>query len=234
MANPIRLEDAFEDCIARLANHATIDDCLALYPQYARELRPMLEAGLLIRRVRYTSAEVTEAQNRVRFRVAGAVNSAFGESRVHQRQTRSLLNIAALIVVFFAGAIAALLVFNRGTEVIPAGQITEEPLVAETLTPTHTETAIATYTPTPSLTLTLTPTHTATVTATHTPTPSLTLTRTLNPTAARPPATATIFVNPTQVPLPTSEETHEEDDSHEDDGDNSGHGGGSDDDGSDD
>jgi len=41
----IEIEDALEDCLARLDKGASLNDCLALYPQFAKELRGMLSAA---------------------------------------------------------------------------------------------------------------------------------------------------------------------------------------------
>lgn len=88
------LLNAFDDCVDRLAAGNTMDDCLRRYPQCASALRPMLEAGRLVHRTRFTPAEVTESQNRVRFRVAQAVNTR----RRHPRPV--LLRIAPLVASF--------------------------------------------------------------------------------------------------------------------------------------
>lgn len=69
----ITLENALNHCIDQLASGSSVEDCLRLYPQFAVELRPMLEAGLLARRAQYNALEVSAAQNRVRSHVVGAM-----------------------------------------------------------------------------------------------------------------------------------------------------------------
>lgn len=92
------LTDILNDCAARLSNGQTIDDCLRMYPQYAADLRPMLEVMLLVRRVSPTSFEVAQARDRVRFRVAEAA------AELRARRTlpglRLLPLVASFIVVF--------------------------------------------------------------------------------------------------------------------------------------
>jgi hypothetical protein len=46
-----RLVDAFEDCLGRLQAGASLEQVLSLYPQWERELRPMLLAAQAARRV---------------------------------------------------------------------------------------------------------------------------------------------------------------------------------------
>jgi LysM repeat protein len=65
MASPDLL-NAFNDCIDRLAEGQSVDDCLRDYPQFARDLRPMLETGRLVQRIRVTPLETVQAQARVR------------------------------------------------------------------------------------------------------------------------------------------------------------------------
>lgn len=61
--------EAFNDCVDRLARGEGIEDCLRAYPQFAAELAPMLEAGLLVRRAEITPDELQLSQERVRFRL---------------------------------------------------------------------------------------------------------------------------------------------------------------------
>ncbi|MBI5669398.1 MAG: LysM peptidoglycan-binding domain-containing protein [Chloroflexi bacterium] len=91
---------AFNDCIDRLAAGQSLDDCLRRYPQYARTLRPLLEAGLTVRRARVHPAEVSLAQARVRDRVALAARTLPAQRRAYP--LRALATLAAsLVIVFF-------------------------------------------------------------------------------------------------------------------------------------
>src|SRR5688572_32877079 len=98
----IDLINAFDDCIDRLANGQTVDDCLRRYPQMAASLRPMLETGLLARRALYSPQEVAQAQYRVHLRVAQAAvdNTPVSLSRRPAPARRWLSMVATLLVVF--------------------------------------------------------------------------------------------------------------------------------------
>lgn len=96
------LHDALNDCIDRLASGMTVEDCLRLYPQYAAELRLMLETGLLARRVQYHPLEVMQAQDRARARVVAAMT---GHQPVQQRRTGfgGFLRAAAVLALILLG-----------------------------------------------------------------------------------------------------------------------------------
>ncbi len=59
------LVTALDDCIHRLARGQRVEDCLGIYPDYADELAPMLEAGQLVQRAQSPQSEVESAQARV-------------------------------------------------------------------------------------------------------------------------------------------------------------------------
>jgi hypothetical protein len=96
------LHDALNDCIDRLASGMTVEECLRLYPQHAAELRPMLETGLLARRVQYHPFEVMQAQDRARARVVAAMT---GHQPVQQRRSAfgGFLRAAAVLVLILVG-----------------------------------------------------------------------------------------------------------------------------------
>ncbi len=222
--NNLRLEDAFDACMDRLTAGAALEECLRRYPQYADELRPMLTAALLIRRIGYTQADALAAQNRARFIVMGALESAFSVNAVRPTRRASgaalLMRVALFVGVFAVGVIVALLFLNReGQDIMPATEQTADVLITNTPTPTvtltitQTSTPTATATATPTLTMTHTPivtrTAAATATMTHTPTvtrtAAATATRTATPTTT---ATATWTLIPPSptvfIPAPTS------------------------------
>lgn len=66
MASDI-LVDILNDCVDRLAQGQTVDDCLRRYPQYASDLAPLLEAGRTAQRAQVSSAEIAQSQERVSF-----------------------------------------------------------------------------------------------------------------------------------------------------------------------
>jgi len=71
----IDLTNVFDDCVDRLARGQSLDDCLRRYPQYSSTLRPMLEAGLLVQRMRVHPTELVAAQTRVRNRYEDALRA---------------------------------------------------------------------------------------------------------------------------------------------------------------
>ncbi len=112
------LLNAFDDCINRLSAGQTVDDCLRAHPQYAPALRPMLEAGLTIRRIQVNPAEVNQAQARVRARVALAARAAPARTTYPLRSLAALA--AALLVVF--------LVISGGAVTLAQSSLPGDPL----------------------------------------------------------------------------------------------------------
>ncbi len=99
---------AFNDCLDRLAGGQSVDDCLRRYPQYARALRPMLEAGLAVRRARASTVETSEAQARVRQRVAQAARDVTARpTNLYPLRTFATLAASLLIIFFVASGGAA-------------------------------------------------------------------------------------------------------------------------------
>jgi uncharacterized membrane protein YgcG len=95
--------DILDDCITRLASGQTIDDCLLDYPERASDLRPMLEAGLLTRRISINPLEIRQAKDRVRFRL----ESRRRPSRNRQVWTASGVLLAALAIIFIGALLFA-------------------------------------------------------------------------------------------------------------------------------
>jgi hypothetical protein len=93
-----QLIEAFNDCVNRLANGESIEECLRRHPQHAVALRPMLEAGLLVRRAQISPVEVVQSQDRVRARITQEVQGL----RVRPRASygRYVALAASLLLVF--------------------------------------------------------------------------------------------------------------------------------------
>ncbi len=72
MANDI-LVDIFEQCVNRLAQGETDEDCARSYPRYANDIRVMLEATQILRRAQASDREVMQAQARVETRFEQAL-----------------------------------------------------------------------------------------------------------------------------------------------------------------
>jgi LysM repeat protein len=68
----VSIIEAFNDCLEAVAAGASVDEAVRRYPQFAAELRPMLEAGALVRRQLPPSGEVNYARERARARVEAA------------------------------------------------------------------------------------------------------------------------------------------------------------------
>ena len=115
----IRLESALNHCIDQLARGSSVEDCLRLYPQFASDLRPMLEAGLLARRAQYNALEVSAAQNRARSHVVAAM---MGQRAASSQRTASgvWLRLAAAFVLIF--------VFGLGLAGASVGSLPGDPL----------------------------------------------------------------------------------------------------------
>jgi uncharacterized membrane protein YgcG len=96
--------DALNDCIDRLSEGQSAQDCAQDYPQYTAELLPMLETRMMVRRIQPGALEIGQARDRVRFRM---------ESR--RRQRRPFFSLArvsggfavALIVIGIAAGLLA-------------------------------------------------------------------------------------------------------------------------------
>lgn len=233
------LLDAFENCVNRLRVGETLESMLRDYPYYAAILRPMLETAIQVKRAAPNSAEIAEAQARVRDRLAFRK----GTQRPRPFPVMRLAALAAVITL-----VAGLLVllgrnpdqggFAASTETIVAPSRTPESsptlglsaTLTPTLTMTLTPTGSATVTPSSTPTFSQTPSATFTATPTFTPTFTLTFTLTAAPTRTKTPLPA-----PTHTPQATEE--HEDDEGDDDSGkgdDNSGKGGSGDDGKSDD
>jgi len=100
-----KLEHALEDCLARLASgEARLEDCLALYPEHAGELRRLLMAVSQLERGRSVRAPAgykarTRAQLRVHMAAHPRGRSALGLSLVTLRLVIGLVGVAALFLV---------------------------------------------------------------------------------------------------------------------------------------
>ncbi len=99
------LSEILNDCIDRLAAGESVEDCLRRYPQYAAELHPMLETGLLARRAIYGPREVGPAHARVRERITHAIET---QRKVRHYPFRGLATLAASFLIVFAAIFVVL------------------------------------------------------------------------------------------------------------------------------
>lgn len=185
------LNEAFNDCIDRLNAGQNLDDCLARYPQWAAELRPLLLSGLGVQTAQAAPLEVAVARARQRARLARALERPAPVQR--RRVAWSPLALAASLVVILAFMIAG------GGVILSAIQNRPTPTLIVTLTPAPT----LTFTPTPTETETSTATQPSTVTQTATPSPSPTPTDALPTPAITPTPPAAVTSAPGVSPSAT-------------------------------
>lgn len=95
------LVNIFNECVDRLAAGQTIEDCLRQYPQHATQLRPMLEVGMLTRRVVPPTAEVMAAQVRVRQRIETLVQTMPPQRQPMRLFTQRVATLAASLILVF-------------------------------------------------------------------------------------------------------------------------------------
>lgn len=92
------LTTVLNECIDRLSQGETVEDCLRAYPQYAREIRPMLEAGLLTKRAAIAPLEIQIAQERARANFQRAIRTTPVRRAYPIRQ---VLALAAMLLIGF-------------------------------------------------------------------------------------------------------------------------------------
>ena len=101
-----RLVDVFEQCLERLARGQTIEDCLAAFPDEADQLRPLLYAGMTVRRAEVGIAEASSAQERARRRYEEALRQPRPARRIVPWPALATL-AAAFVLVFGVLAVVA-------------------------------------------------------------------------------------------------------------------------------
>lgn len=140
MAINDQLVDAFNDCIDRLNRGDSIDNILSDYPDLATQLRPMLVAGLVVKKARYPLTDVSTAQENISPEIQGAINATFGGNL-----STSWLGLI-LIVLLIGSIIGGILTFNRDDN---ASQLASTPTMLQE-SPTAIDTATATMTALPT------------------------------------------------------------------------------------
>lgn len=205
------LPEIFNDCVNRLAVGWSVDECLAEYPAYTDQLRPMLEAGWQVRFMRAPQPELYEDQDIVWQRLVGEETYALPLPPSRNRRGYRVLGqliAAVFLLILLVGAtwfVLNRLVLPPNVPILetltPTATLTETP--ALTLTSSATVTATLTNTPTVTPSPTLTPTQTSTTTLTPTLTSSSTGTLTFTPTPT-PSVTVTATASPTVTPTNVS------------------------------
>lgn len=170
MRPPRSLVDSFEDCVSRLAAGQSLEACLALYPEHAARLRPLLENVQTLSALRVPQAELAEDQALVWSQIMRALPETVPRRRGGYR---GLLLAAILLALLLSLLGATWFVLTRPD----LSREDQQVIIPPTET---TQPALPTASATPSAT----PTLTASPSATHTPTPTMTLSRTPTPTAS--------------------------------------------------
>jgi len=104
--------DALEDCLERLQAGASLEQVLALYPQWAKEMRPLLESALLAWSLRVT-APVPEAS-------MARSRALFIEKAVAQPQHRGLFDLKLCFKYSLFAALCAVVILTIGTSFVSA------------------------------------------------------------------------------------------------------------------
>jgi len=151
------LVDALEICIDRINQGESVQTVVADYPVFAKQLRPMLEAGLLLPRSRFPADVVSAAATQGEARIRATVSDTFAAGTNWLAWGLALLFIGAGVSLFIF-----ILISNQQQSAAPPPVLTNTPTL--TLAPT----ASATLSPT----ATYSPTATSTPTVTQTPTQS--------------------------------------------------------------
>ncbi len=108
--------DALNDCVERLGQGQSVEECVRDYPQYTERLRDLLEAGALVRTAYYAPQDVDEAGRRIEPFVRDALRSRRQKRRngtmkfFRQRRVTFWESIAAVFVVVFAAVIVMALI----------------------------------------------------------------------------------------------------------------------------
>lgn len=155
-------QDALNDCIDRLANGQTIEDCLRIYPQYARQLEIALSLGQAMRQAQADETEVQAARFRVWSELQGELDDWDTSAPHRTSNPRLLWLLAAVLLIGVTGMAAFLAQPPQNDETIMT--LTPQPTLTNAPTPTVTATPTNTVTPSPTVT--------AMPSATFTPTPS--------------------------------------------------------------
>ncbi len=183
------LAEIFEDCVNRIAMGQSSEACLALYPDYAARLRPMLEDVESLRAMRIPQNELLEDQALVWQQIIQTV------PRTTPRRGRGYqIGLLAAILLLLFLITVTWFVLNRPD--LPS----EDGNVVDTLTKTSTSvlsvTPSVTYSPTPTMTQSVTPTASAAYTRTTTSTLTLAPTEQVTNTPTSPPTKTPTTVQP--------------------------------------
>lgn len=175
--------DAFDRCIDRINAGEAVDAVLQDYREFANDLRPMLEAGLLLPRARFPAEMVETVEQSLEPLIRETVAVVF--------RGGALAGTTWLLLLLLAGALIAVVVViaSRGGSV-PTLSLTPPPSAVPLIAPSLTSLPTLSATPTLTLTWTLTPS----VTTSPTFAPTATTSPTFAPSATPSPAVGVIVI----------------------------------------
>ncbi|MEO1647042.1 MAG: hypothetical protein AAFR67_17785 [Chloroflexota bacterium] len=132
MASNATYTEILNVCIDRLHDGETIERILQDYPTLANQLRPMLEAGNVTTRARFSTADISQAQEQVYARIEPTIDATFPPSN-------GMIPFWGWIVILFVGGgvLAGITFFTT--------QLTSDPIAISTATasPVASATSIA-------------------------------------------------------------------------------------------
>lgn len=138
------LTEALNDCIDRLANGQSIEQCLRAYPELADQLRPLLQIGQASSSNRADAQEMSMMRARLDTQIETLITQTDFDSPTPFRLPQGVTVLIASLVVVVIGV----LVLFSGGDINVGGEGTETP----TLTPEITVEASPTQPQTPSVT----------------------------------------------------------------------------------
>ena len=127
MKQSIELDNIFNECMERILNGETMEQCLAHFPDYVSELKPLLETALNIKKA-------TAIQPRPEFRENARLQFQSALNRIEHKPRRSFLNWLQQPQWAAVTAAALLLLLAGGTAAAANGSMPDEPLYGIKLT----------------------------------------------------------------------------------------------------
>ncbi|MBI4336717.1 MAG: hypothetical protein HY683_02660 [Chloroflexi bacterium] len=122
-------EEVFAQCLDRMAQGATAEECLALFPEWAQELAPLLHTARTIS----ASAEGLKLRPEARAAVLARVLAAHRERQVHRARPR-LAWLSRPLVLAPALSVLVLALVAWGTATASGGTVPGDPLYPVKLT----------------------------------------------------------------------------------------------------
>ena len=110
-----QLIDAFDECTTALLEGTSLEDCLARYPQFAEELRPMLLAAADARHYIHSMEIPPQAQSASRAKYMEAINQARQADQPRRKRIHlSLSFLSTRIAIISAGIVLSIILGTYG------------------------------------------------------------------------------------------------------------------------